>query len=227
MGYSMLIDASNMFWATETFSAPAASPQTYVLGLLYDDKNQSGGWEPRDAGSANREGLGGVTYRVFESGRAGQVGGATTLDNGSFSFPAENGVYDMQFLTGDGDLWIRNVRLNGANVDVGDLEIHSEYAMPAADFDGSENVDGADLAVWTSAFGRGSAGDADSDGDSDGEDFLWWQRQAGAAAVSVSTNAPEPGAAALVTSALLVIWLRGRVRRRAPLTGKPRPDAAG
>ena len=49
----------------------------------------------------------------------------------------------------------------------------------AADFDGMNGVNAADLAIWEAAFGVSDAGDADGDGDSDGADFLIWQRQLG------------------------------------------------
>lgn len=52
----------------------------------------------------------------------------------------------------------------------------------AADFDGINGVDAADLAILQGAYGISDAGDADGDGDTDGSDFLIWQRQNGLAA---------------------------------------------
>ncbi len=42
----------------------------------------------------------------------------------------------------------------------------------AADFDGMNGVDSADLALWENSYGVDAGGDADADGDTDGSDFL-------------------------------------------------------
>lgn len=84
-------------------------------------------------------------------------------------------------------------RLNGF-----DLAIAST-ALPG-DFDGDLNVDGDDLAVWTTNFGMTSGGststgDADNDDDVDGADFLIWQRNVGmTASTGAATAVPEPSA---------------------------------
>ena len=57
----------------------------------------------------------------------------------------------------------------------------------AADFNSSNSVDGADLAIFKSAFGSSNAADTDDDGDSDGADFLRWQRQLGLTGDPAST----------------------------------------
>lgn len=86
-------------------------------------------------------------------------------------------------------------------------ESSSEYA---ADFDGDTDVDGDDLARWTTNFGAGpgatkAQGDADTDGDVDGADFLQWQREVtgNPIAAPTSTPIPEPGAQMLVLAAIL------------------------
>jgi hypothetical protein len=83
----------------------------------------------------------------------------------------------------------------------------------AADFNGDEVVDDADLAEWQSDYRTNSYSDADGDGDSDGRDFLIWQRQAGtSASVSAVTSVPEPTFAALVIlPALAILTSRSRV----------------
>ena len=53
--------------------------------------------------------------------------------------------------------------------------------LPAADFDGDGDVDGADFLKWQQGFPTASGatkadGDADGDGDVDGQDFLIWQQ---------------------------------------------------
>ncbi|RIK84702.1 MAG: hypothetical protein DCC67_04660 [Planctomycetota bacterium] len=58
------------------------------------------------------------------------------------------------------------------------------------DFDGDQQVDGADLTTWQGAVGASAQGDADGDGDSDGHDFLIWQRNFGTGAAEVA-GVPE------------------------------------
>jgi hypothetical protein len=52
----------------------------------------------------------------------------------------------------------------------------------AADFDGNQSVDHADLARWESSLGVDAAADANRNGRTDGHDFLAWQRGLGLAA---------------------------------------------
>jgi hypothetical protein len=80
------------------------------------------------------------------------------------------------------------------------------------DFDIDGNVDGADLAVWKTAFTATAQGDADFDGDSDGADFLLWQRNLGGdvlATTAAASAIPEPG-----SFALAVLAAGGLTRRR-------------
>jgi hypothetical protein len=110
--------------------------------------------------------------------------------------------------------------------------------MPFADFDGSDAVDAADLAKWSSRFGLNTTvfdgltqGDANGDGVADGADFLEWQRQAGEAAPTLESfdamvdaalatvataqttslaAVPEPGSLGLLASGLATLWVRRR-----------------
>jgi hypothetical protein len=70
-------------------------------------------------------------------------------------------------------------RLNAASGAWNSLDDQNIGAGLAADFNDSNTVDGADLAIWKGAFGANANGDADGDGDTDGEDFLTWQQQVG------------------------------------------------
>jgi hypothetical protein len=106
---------------------------------------------------------------------------------------------------------------------------------PLADFDGSDRVDGADLAKWSSRFGLKATsldglaqGDANGDGLTDGADFLAWQQQAGeevpdvagldamvdaalatlAAATSTTAAIPEPSSLGLAAVGLAFLALR-------------------
>lgn len=84
----------------------------------------------------------------------------------------------------------------------------------AADFDGDNDVDDDDLAIyWTANFGSGPAADADGDDDSDGADFLIWQQEFGAGVESPLVRAvPEPAGFAL--SGVLLLCRAGAGRRR-------------
>ena len=46
----------NLQFATQNFARPLHDPQTYILGLLYDDKDNNGSWTPRNSGDSAREG---------------------------------------------------------------------------------------------------------------------------------------------------------------------------
>jgi hypothetical protein len=79
----------------------------------------------------------------------------------------------------------------------------------AADFDGSGQVDGDDLAQWQLDFGASSSSDADNDGDSDGADFLRWQQYLGSSiaqsARTPASHVPEPAAEVLALAASCII----------------------
>lgn len=81
------------------------------------------------------------------------------------------------------------------------------------DFNNDGNVDSADLAIWTSAYGVSSLADADGDGDSDGGDFLLWQRSFGISSLpSAHVVVPEPSAHALCWLAGAMFQLYSRIR---------------
>lgn len=96
----------------------------------------------------------------------------------------------------------------------------------AADFNADGVVNGADLGLWRTGFGKATGavradGDADSDGDVDGSDFLTWQRQRGSGAAAPAAGAaPEPGAGvlAVLATAMAVVARRhvGQRERVAP-----------
>jgi hypothetical protein len=85
---------------------------------------------------------------------------------------------------------------------------------PSANFDGDNDVDAADFAIWKAGFGSGPGGDANNDGKVDGTDFLVWQRGfTGPLSVAAGSAVPEPAAGALaVVGAAALGGLRRRSR---------------
>lgn len=87
-----------------------------------------------------------------------------------------------------------------------------------ADFDGDNDVDGADFLAWQHGLGRTidatrAEGDADHDGDVDAADLAAWKAAYGTVgAVASSVAAPEPAAGALALAALAGILSSSRRR---------------
>jgi T5SS/PEP-CTERM-associated repeat protein len=92
-----------------------------------------------------------------------------------------------------------------------DSVILNYVAAPAftADFNGDGFVNAADLAIWSTNFGKSPAlpaeGDANGDGVVDGHDFTIWQRTIGPVpppAEGALAAVPEPSSCALLAAAL-------------------------
>ena len=118
--------------------------------------------------------------------------GVMTLNTGdAFSLGA---LYDPQIL---GDLGFQFLLAGDATPLLGEVV----YQIPG-DFDRNNVVNAADLAVWRSAFGVSTEGDANGDRVSDGADFLAWQRNLGASWTPATTVAqatvPEPASVSLL-----------------------------
>ena len=82
-------------------------------------------------------------------------------------------------------------------------------AIDNADFDGDDDVDGADFLIWQRGVGDGMTqpeGDADFDEDVDGEDLGIWETQFGGGVQSIASASaiPEPGSGLLSLMAILV-----------------------
>jgi len=82
------------------------------------------------------------------------------------------------------------LRDDGNGVDIGAFEIQATIA-PSADFDGDNDIDGADFLAWQRGFNKPSNvmkedGDADDDGDVDGDDLGFWQAQFGGPAPAIT-----------------------------------------
>jgi hypothetical protein len=82
------------------------------------------------------------------------------------------------------------------------------------DFNRDSVVDGADLAIWSAAFGVDARGDANADGYSDGADFLIWQQQLSSLS-ALSDAVPEPFGVPMIEMAFVVIWQFVFVAQRA------------
>lgn len=100
----------------------------------------------------------------------------------------------------------------------------SEVIVGAArrgDFNLDGQVDGGDLAQWSSNFGTGPNADGNLDGVSNGRDFLLWQRDLGVGPAGIQAAAvPEPSAAAILATLTTVVLSWGVLswggRRRRP-----------
>jgi hypothetical protein len=92
-------------------------------------------------------------------------------------------------------------------------------AAEDADFDGDNDVDGADFLIWQRGFGGANTtnadGNADDDSDVDAADLAIWQAKFGVPPqVAAVAAVPEPAALSLVASAGAVLLL---LRRKAML----------
>ena len=73
-------------------------------------------------------------------------------------------------------------RVQNGRIDMGAFEVHQIFADDS-DFDGDQDIDGADFLAWQRGFGTPNAnkpdGDADNDNDVDAADLSRWQDQYG------------------------------------------------
>ncbi len=103
-----------------------------------------------------------------------------------------------------------------------DFQLFRQVTLQA-DFDESNSITAADLAIWKQNFPTAtgatkSIGDADNNGAVDGSDFLLWQREVGKGMLAAGSIAavPEPASATLIAAALIAVCRceRGMRRRR-------------
>jgi hypothetical protein len=108
--------------------------------------------------------------------------------------------------------------LGGASRGSADAFVAKIASPPVpGDFDGDDDVDGADFVAWQINFPTASGatltqGDADHDGDVDGNDFMIWQSNFPTTAGSAATTIPEPST--LITACFGVLMLALVVRRK-------------
>ncbi|MCC6492540.1 MAG: hypothetical protein IT424_05920 [Pirellulales bacterium] len=93
----------------------------------------------------------------------------------------------------------------------------ADYALPlATDFDGDNDVDADDLAVWQTAYAVDAAADANLDGQTDGADFLQWQRQFPKTPAAIPAQPiPEPRLMKMLVPLAMVVPLARSARRYA------------
>lgn len=134
-----------------------------------------------------------LTNRAFATNGAGGTQPVTQLQQVAFGEPTGNGVY-----------YIDNLIV--------------QTAVPStdnADFDGDNDVDGADFLIWQRGVGNMSAdledGDANDDNSVDGLDLDIWRTEFGMPQTQVATSAiPEPSGLGLLALGSGALALVGR-----------------
>jgi hypothetical protein len=183
-GHAVISDAN--VWATQNFARPRLpEPTYYAFGLVYDDLNDNGQWDPHDADDPSREGLAGQAVRIFDAESGTQLGDPrATLDNGTLSLPLDDGTYNIELsIDSLGAIYtFADVVIAGANVDLGDLDIGT-LAPLLGDMDGNGLVDFDDVPPFVLGLNDAAAygqqygvppslrGDIDADGDLDFDDI--------------------------------------------------------
>lgn len=191
MGHDAVIGEDH--FASQVFARPGGSVRTHLLGVLYNDRNLSGAWEPHDVGDPNREGLGGVPYLVYDAATNQQVGDESfTNANGSFTFRVGSGTYDLQFLLGGSSQWVRDVTLDGVNIDLGDIQ--ATPLSPAGDYNGDGIVDLSDFTQWRDQLNANSTLPGDSTpGEVAVDDYVIWRTNYASSGANLTTaEVPEP-----------------------------------
>jgi hypothetical protein len=210
------------------FAMSSAPPMAAANGLTFDA-----------AGDLYVAGLGTQNILKFDVDESGAVVGASQFGPTSIAYPAgllyiDEGPQGALLVTSLGndnpmDPIYGNFLFPGG---VFKFDIATGAAKPflVGDYDGNLQVDGEDLAAWTTAFEMmNSDGDADGDGDSDGDDFLAWQRTVGNHGVqgafqptgivlydpasAGAATVPEPAAAMLLAIAVASVAGRRSSRR--------------
>jgi hypothetical protein len=136
--------------------------------------------------------------------RSGVNEGSITEDFLNVSFPATTSGYtkfvpfqsfpDVDFTNLD------YISFGGTLTPTGfEIAIDAVATSRPGDFDGDEDVDGADFVAWQTNFPKASGampaqGDADFDGDVDGADFVVWQTHFPSTPTPAASPVPEPQA---------------------------------
>lgn len=143
---------NSLHYASQEFARPLYTPYTHIFGLLYDDKDNTNDWTPREDGNPLKEGLNGISFQVFNAGTETEVASGTTMANGGFSVNIGNGTYDLVFTDESlpaGYYRLLDMTVSGSNFDAGDLD-----AFPDGDLNDNGYVDGGDLDILLADWGQ-------------------------------------------------------------------------
>ena len=171
-------DADNVEW-----TAPTAMDGTvFSDGLIFINEDNSNGeiWMDEPDGS----------NPILIADTAG-VSGATET----------TGIFDISDLVGYNPGSILLTNNQSTNSSMTGL-INPDATLDDANFDGDNDIDGADFLTWQRNFGTGtlpSQGDAENGGDVDSKDLTAWESQYGGTPplAAAAASVPEPSSASL------------------------------
>ncbi|MBN2293799.1 MAG: PEP-CTERM sorting domain-containing protein [Pirellulales bacterium] len=202
------------YWDTQAFGRPAwwIEPANYFFGVIYDDKNTNGQWDPFNDGDPNRESHAGVLYKVYDANTTNLVDSGETFANGAYSLNIADGTYDILFdLPGLAPYALEDQVMAGVNVNLGDIAV----SIIPGDANGDGSVDVCDLGILAANYGGTSGfwwyeGDFTRDGAVDISDLGILAAYYG---TSASIAVPEPSMLFLIVlgTAALVWKRRGRL----------------
>ena len=188
-------DADNVEW-----TAPTAMDGTvFSDGLIFINEDNSNGeiWMDEPDGS----------NPILIADTAG-VSGATDT----------TGIFDISDLVGYNPGSILLTNNQGTNSSMTVL-INPDATLDDANFDGDNDIDGADFLTWQRNFGTGtlpSQGDAENDGDVDSKDLTVWEIQYGGTPplAAAAASVPEPSSASLILLFGLLVGISSRKQRK-------------
>jgi len=188
-------DADNVEW-----TAPTAMDGTvFSDGLIFINEDNSNGeiWMDEPDGS----------NPILIADTAG-VSGATET----------TGIFDISDLVGYNPGSILLTNNQGTNSSMTVL-INPDATLDDANFDGDNDIDGADFLTWQRNFGTGtlpSQGDAENDGDVDSKDLTVWEIQYGGTPplAAAAASVPEPSSASLILLFGLLVGISSRKQRK-------------
>ena len=140
------------YWDTQEFGRPPywIEPANHFFGVVYDDKNTNGQWDPFDDGDPNRESHAGISYEVYDANTTTLVDSGETFANGAYSLNIADGTYDIVFdLPGVVPYTLEDRVMAGVNVNLGDIAV----SILPGDANGDGSVDVSDLGILATNYG--------------------------------------------------------------------------